>query len=352
METLKSRWQTLKTEQPQLRIRDAAIALGVSELELLCTDLAADGTGKVRRLRDEAHTILAKLPELGKVMALTRNDYVVIEKTGTYNPPSFFEREGHVVMGQVVGETIDLRLFLTSWGATFAVEMDVRGKAQYSLQFFDKAGQAIHKVYLRTAEGKAAYDALVTEYLHPDQACPILEAAAQPETPTLPDDFDRDAFLGEWAGLKDTHDFFGMLRKYNVHRLSALRVAQGQFTWPVPADAYVHMVKQAAESGLSIMCFVGNASCLEIHTGPVKKVVEMEGWFNIMDPGFNLHVQTEGITEAWVTSKPTSDGPVTALECYGSDGTLLVQFFGERKPGRPELVEWQRLAHSLVPQVV
>ena len=43
----------------------------------------------------------------------------------------------------------------------------------------------------------------------------------------------------------------------------------------------------------------------------------------------------------------TSDGPVTSLELYADDGTLIVQLFGLRKPGNPELAEWRALMKSL-----
>jgi len=46
-------------------------------------------------------------------------------------------------------------------------------------------------------------------------------------------------------------------------------------------------------------------------------------------------------------NKPTSDGWVTSLEVYAANGDLIVQFFGERKPGKPELTGWRELMVSL-----
>ena len=69
-ENLKTQWESLKQEQPHLRIRNAAQKLGVSEMELLATNIGSN----VTRLRPEFKEILLEIESLGKVMALTRND--------------------------------------------------------------------------------------------------------------------------------------------------------------------------------------------------------------------------------------------------------------------------------------
>ncbi|HEX2616191.1 MAG TPA: ChuX/HutX family heme-like substrate-binding protein, partial [Flavobacteriales bacterium] len=77
---LKQRWDDLVAQQPRMRIRNAAQALGVSEVELLATRIG-DG---VTRLRPAFKEILSGVPALGRVMALTRNDDVVHERKGEY----------------------------------------------------------------------------------------------------------------------------------------------------------------------------------------------------------------------------------------------------------------------------
>src|SRR5690606_5308306 len=134
--TLKTQWEALKAENPQLRIRNAAEQLGVSEAELVATQ-----TGEtVTRLRPEFAAILTEVEKLGKVMGLTRNDECVHERKGVYLNPDFSSPFG----GVFVGEDIDLRIFLTQWQTAFAVE---EGDKK-SLQFFGKDGLAIHKIYL------------------------------------------------------------------------------------------------------------------------------------------------------------------------------------------------------------
>lgn len=45
--------------------------------------------------------------------------------------------------------------------------------------------------------------------------------------------------------------------------------------------------------------------------------------------------------------KPTRDGIVTSLELFDADGFCFVQFFGERKPGKPELDAWREIVAAL-----
>ena len=95
------------------------------------------------------------------------------------------------------------------------------------------------------------------------------------------------------------------------------------------------------------MVFVANQGCIQIHTGPVAKLAEMGPWYNVLDPNFNLHLNTDGIAWSWVTKKPTVDGIVTALEVFDKNGNLIVTFFGKRKPGIPELELWREIVGLL-----
>ncbi|MNR45423.1 Hemin transport protein HemS [compost metagenome] len=81
----------------------------------------------------------------------------------------------------------------------------------------------------------------------------------------------------------------------------------------------------------------------------MQRLARTGPWFNVLDPAFNLHLNTTAVTSSWVVNKPTVDGWVTSLELYGADGALIVQFFGERKPGKPELPAWRALLQSLCP---
>ncbi len=329
---LKERWAEYKLANPKSRIRDDAKALGTSEAELLSTGLGAT----VQLLEGDFRELIKEVGSLGHVMALTRNDHVVHERKGVYEKISF---NNHV--GLVLGEDIDLRLFLGDWKFGFAVSENDR----FSLQFFNSFGEAAHKIYLTEQSNKEAYDALVAKYLAADQDVNLFvsekkEKVAEPEEAA---DLDKDAFRQEWLALKDTHDFFTLLRKYKLSRKQALRNAPEGYAFRITPESMKPLFDAISETQLPIMVFVSNPNCIQIHTGPIQKIFVMGPWLNIMDPEFNLHLREDAIDEAWVVRKPTEDGIVTGIELIDKDGVMFNQFFGKRKPGIPELAAWPAL---------
>jgi len=337
IDTLKEKWNALKAEQPQMRIRNAANALGVSEGELLATTVGEGAT----KLNSDIFAILSEVESLGKVMALTRNDECVHERKGVYLNGDFSNPHAQLF----VGEDIDLRIFGSHWKYAFAV---VEGDKK-SLQFFGKDGLAIHKIYLTKDSNEAAFDALVEKFKSEEQTSRIETEAVAASSTEKPDaEIDVEGFQTAWRELKDTHDFFMMLRKFGVTRMQALRLAPDQtFARKIDNEKVVTLLEKASASDLPIMVFVGNRGNIQIHTGNVKKVMWHGPWINVMDPNFNLHLDTTKIAETWVVRKPTEDGLVTAIEVFNADGEIIVQFFGKRKPGIPELEEWRKLVGEL-----
>ena len=72
-----------------------------------------------------------------------------------------------------------------------------------------------------------------------------------------------------------------------------------------------------------------------------------EQWYNVMDPDFNMHLDMSQISQSWIVRKPTEDGIVTAIEVFNDKGDIIVQFFGKRKPGIPELDVWRETVEQL-----
>ncbi len=339
---LAARWASLRAAEPALRIRDAADRLGVTELELV-----ASGVGQTAiRLDAEWGALLAALPSLGPVMALTRNDHVVHEKTGPYVGVDVMAGGR---MALALGEQIDLRLFLTRWRYAFAVTDKVASGVRSSLQFFSPDGSATHKIYLVAESDRAAYDALVERFRDAGDA-PLIGVEPPEDTPAgLPDDaIDGAAFRAAWDALTDTHEFFGLLGRFRVNRIQALRIAGPTRAAQLALDAPRQVLTRAAEAGLPIMVFTGNPGTLQIHTGPVVQVKPTGPWINVLDPDFNLHLNETGVAEAWLVRKPTADGVVTSIELFDKTGYLITTFFGKRKPGQPEDPAWRALAESLV----
>ncbi|ALR29870.1 heme ABC transporter [Chryseobacterium sp. IHB B 17019] len=333
---LKEKWEALKAENPHLRIRNAAADLGVSEAELLITNV---GEG-VTVLKPEFKDILTEAEKLGKVMALTRNDECVHERKGTYLNGDFSSPHAQLF----VGEDIDLRIFINHWKFAFAV---VEGDKK-SLQFFGKDGLALHKIYLTKDSNVEAFDVIVEKFKAEDQNQAFEFEAVAPKAPEKADsEIDVEGFQKSWTELKDTHDFFMMTRKFGVSRTQALRLAPEGYAKKIDSAKVVNVLEDASEKNLPIMVFVGNRGIIQIHTGEVKKTLWHQQWFNVMDPDFNLHLDVTKIAEVWIVKKPTEDGEVTAIEVFNKEGDFIVQFFGKRKPGIPELQEWKDLVADL-----
>lgn len=336
-------------QPPAGRHRDIADDLGVSEGELI----AAHATGfdvdesplRAQRLRAEWPAIVQAIESLGDVTALTRNVSCVHEKVGTYSGASV---DGQV--GLVLGGAIDLRVFYATWAHGFSVREHTPRGLQCSLQFYDAHGTAIHKVFLREGSDLAAYERLVEQFNDAESTTPgIVPTPEVPPKAETPDDqVDAVAFQAAWAALRDTHEFFGLLRRHGVTRTQALRLASREFVQPVETGTAQELLQRAAQQGVPIMVFVGNPGMIQIHSGPVRRVELMGPWLNVLDPGFNLHLREDHIAQAWLVRKPTVDGLVSSLELFDSAGRTIAMFFGERKPGQAERCEWRELLAGVV----
>lgn len=332
-EDLATRWRTLREEAPRLRIRDAAERLGASEAALVATIPGA------QRLRTDWGALLQGLTGAGPVMALTRNAACVHERHGTYRDASV-----HGQMGLVVGEEIDLRLFLAQWKHAFFVPADAPGSPRGSLQIFDAAGEAVHKVFATEATPAGSLARLAATLAEPD-ALP-LTITSRPARAALSDDarIDADALREAWRGLRDTHDFFLMLRRFKADRQQAFRRVGPEFAQALEPAVIERALTAAAAQALPIMVFVGNPGCIQIHTGTVTRLVQLGEWFNVLDPEFNLHLRTPAIAHAWLIRKPTADGIVTSIEAFDVAGDVILMLFGKRKPGQAEDPAWRGLA--------
>ena len=337
-QNLAERWQTLTEQDPALRIRNAAAELNCSELELLATRTGDD----VIRLKDDFKKLITRIESLGSVMALTRNDAMVHEKTGQYKGVTL---HGH--MGLALG-AIDLRIFFNRFVYGYAVSEETRIGVRHSLQFFDGNGLAEHKIYANKETNLDAFNQLVEEFRADDQSLPAL-TPQQEETDylSLPDGTDTYALQQGWRDLKDVHHFQALLKKHNVERIPAYQVVDDELARPLHTDVFEAALIRAAEAKLSIMVFVGSPGVIQIHTGPVENLKRTGPWFNVLDEGFNLHADTTRIAQAWLVRKPTVDGIITSLEMFDQDGQQQALMFGERHNGEHEQQAWRDLVAGL-----
>lgn len=336
---LADRYAAYRSANPKVRIRDAAAALGTSEAELVALNLGRTAT----RLRTPLRDIIAAAPGLGRVMCLTRNDHVVHERKGRFEnvrvqPPH----------GLVLGPDIDLRIFFSRWHIGFALAEPTDQGERLSLQFFDRDGTAVFKIYATDGTDRAAWAALVETMRAPVQDEPLTITPYPTNEADRPDaEIALDGLRTDWRALRDTHDFFPMLKKHKVGRVQALRLVGEEFVNPLPTTSARALLESVSAAATPIMVFVGSPGCIQIHSGPVKKLMPTGPWFNVLDPDFNLHLRETAIASVFHVRKPTEDGDVNSIELYDSENRQMAQLFGARKPGQPELSAWREAIAGL-----
>lgn len=335
--TLTEEYTDFKIANPKVRIREAAKALGTNEAALLATQ------NNVIRLQGPWADLYKQLPTVGRVMSLTRNEGAVLEHKGVFGNMDLSEH-----MGTAQGP-IETRVFFRFWAFGFAAETPTGHGVMKNLQFFDKAGNAITKIYLQPEGSEEAFKAIVQNFTAAEQKLDIGDEIQEIPAPQYADAavVNQAEFRAEWLALKDTHEFFGILRKHKLNRLDACNLAGSDLAYPFDKSKLEGILSNCAATDLPIMVFVSNPGNIQIHHGDIMTVKMMDKWLNILDPDFNMHLNLDSIAEAWVVKKPTADGEVTSLECFDKAGEMIIQFFGNRKPGTPELQGWKEAVKSL-----
>lgn len=332
----------------KVRHRDLAHSLGISEAELLAAHLGpdhakSDTNFRTIRLKSDWSSIIADAHSLGEVMALTRNESCVHEKVGHYGHPTGQNNE------LLLGKEIDLRIFFKEWAHGFAVIENFYLDCRRSFQFFDEFGIALHKIIIRENSDLFAFENIIEQYRSTDQEPKIdIQAPGIQQVPLIDVDIDLLGFQRGWLGMSDTHQFFDLVKQYKLSRIQALRFAPEGYAQRVPVHFTRELLRKVAIRHIPIMVFVANRGVIQIHTGPISKVVMMDPWLNILDQNFNLHLREDDVHDSWVVRKPTDDGIVTSLELFDSKGETIVMFFGERKPGSPELESWRGIVEDLL----
>ena len=328
--------RALRAENPKARARDFAQMHGITEAELVAAHVG-DWATVIDATPDG---LMPWIAQMGDVMALTRNTSCVHERIGTYED---YHAGPHAQM--VLGSEIDLRIFPSHWVHGFAVEEAGEDGIKRSIQVFDAAGDAVHKVHLKPASDVAVFDRLVADLRLDAQADSLTLGPRAAVEGARADASRADVLRAEWERMTDTHQFLKLVRKLKMNRLGAYRVAGAPHVRALTAEAVTLALRGAADAGIPVMIFVGNAGCIQIHGGPIEKIVPMGPWINVMDARFNLHLRADHIAEVWCVTKPTKTGDAVSIEAFDADGALILQIFGYRKDVDP--AAWDALCASL-----
>ena len=328
--------RALRAANPKARARDFAAMQGITEADLVAA-YVGHGTTMIEAAPDALFPLIGKL---GDVMALTRNESCVHERRGVYKD---YHSGAHAAM--VLGSEIDMRMFPSHWKFGFAVVETGEDGPKRSLQVFDAAGDAVHKVHLKPESDVAAFDALVAALRLPEQPDHLTLVPRAPVEGPKGDPARVADLRAEWQAMTDTHQFLRLTHRLKFNRLGANRMVGAPYAAPVARDAITQVLHAAADQKIPLMIFVGNAGCIQIHGGLVEKVVPMGPWINVMDPRFNLHLRADHIAECWRVIKPTQRGDAISVEAFDAAGGLILQIFGYRKDAPP--LAWDAFVKAL-----
>lgn len=309
-----------------------------TNLPMVSIPLEKDWAGVLREIRD-----------FGEVMALTRNSGAVHEKIGVY---PVLQEEGNV--GIFHGE-IDLRIYFDHWAAGYFLIEKKQGKLFPSLQFFNKFGIAIHKIYFKENDLEIRLNLFLRKYVkYIAQKSYVDLISSRFETvdlsgfqPARHISLKPEIFKREWSSMRDTHDFSKLLQGFDLTRLEALQLVGSEFAQELELEAIEDVLRASAQERISIMVFVGNESALQIHTGLIHNIAKYSSWLNILDGSFNFHLREKLVSKVWLVRKPTVDGVITSIEVFDAKGEVITMIFGERQPGHPQKCDWIQLVNTL-----
>ncbi|WFP48708.1 hypothetical protein PL263_11370 [Methylomonas sp. EFPC3] len=315
---LKLAWRDLLADHPHLRPRDAASSLGVSEAELVATGCGDNAV----RLRPDWPALIDAVGGLGPVMALTRNDVAVHEITGRYERLRLC---GDLLL--VSGHNLELCLLTGRWHSGYAVTEQSRIGPRQSLQFFDAEGEAVHKIYLTEQSDAGRYRRLVASFAAADQS-PTVE----PLNIARPTDID-------WATTERLPELWQRLSRPLAGRLQTVGFISGQ--------QFRELLQQLARLAMPLQILVPSPGALQLHTGPVQNLRITEPWFNVLDQGFNLHLNEKGVAETAIIQLGHGRHTLRGLLLRDRLGYTAATVFGAYDPVDGESLLWQEFIDAL-----
>lgn len=335
-----------RKDDPKSRDRDFATRMGISEAQLVAAHL---GHG-IRAIDPHPDRLMPAVSQLGEVMALTRNESAVHERVGTYGE---YHSGAHAAM--VLGKDIDLRIFPKHWVYGFAIDQETDTGLRRTLQVFDAAGDAVHKVFLRADSNHDAWaDVVDTLTIDGTDSLPVLPR--DPVAPANENPAKRSTLLSEWARMTDTHQFMRLTAKLGINRLGAYRMVAGEdWVQPLSSDVAQPLLENIASTGQEVILFVGNSGMIQIHWGPLDNIKTMGPWLNVLDARFDLHLRADQIAEVYAVRKPTKRGTALSVEMFDAAGMLIAQVFGQRMGESGDLSQWEDIVAGLrtkAPEVV
>lgn len=328
---------------------DIANKMGISEGELANFRLAHDA----RKLSVEnIKVFINDLERLEKVKSITRNKYAITIQDGELTNQylnGYKEMDISASAGLILNpRSLDLRIFFKHWNHIFYFHEIKAKKELHSIQTFDKYGTAINKIYILPDSNKDILKYILNKYQDHEYA-PVKFISDEDKKEII-----RNACLSvdenidtDWRNMREVHDFYLLMRKYNMSRQDLFRSVKDDLAYRVSNQAIHDIFTLAKIQDEELTIFIANIGCVQIYTGKILKTAHLNGWFNIFNKDNRMHIKDEDIHETWVVKKPGEYGYVTSLEVFSKDGEQIIQIYGQRNEQEEERQSWRNIIESI-----
>lgn len=300
------------------------------------------GRGVVR-LRPEWSALMSFLPRMTRTQHMSSNLSASLHSTAAYPPYQQFGNRG-----LFTSELTDIRFCLPMLSEAFAVvHKQAAGEPMLrSLHFVDAAGATSHTVNVGDFESRLLFEQILEEFVHreqsPQQAVVSSSACAPAHCNTC-----RGALLCEWSKLKDAISFAALLRRHQLPRCHAFRMAQGVFTKCFKPVAIHPLLEEASSLHISVEIRVGNAACEHVCRGKILRIAAEGSSIKLRDPYFTLEFDKSKVAVVWLVNIPTKAGTMKSLELHDADGETIVSFRGCRTESGTQEPSWYKALSSI-----
>ncbi len=118
-----------------------------------------------------------------------------------------------------------------------------------SIQVFDAAGDAVHKVHLKPGSDVAVFDRMIADLRLAAQENSLTLAPRAAVEGARSDTGRADVLRAEWDKMTDTHQFLKLVRKLKMNRLGAYRVVGAPYVRALDPGALTLALQGAARGG-------------------------------------------------------------------------------------------------------
>jgi len=303
---LTAHWRQLRDVDPFVSLADAAARLDVAEAELVAA-LCGDG---VLRLDGPFDDLVRMLPELGRVRAVTRNRYALIETRGVY-PGSAGGSAG-------IAGAIGARFALEHWRYGYALDETSTPDGSAGLFFYDARGESVHEIHADTETDAPRYARVIDLHASFDQSCGEEIVLASPRMLAPRPE------LGTW-----------------------LRTAEGAV--PVAVSGVPDLLAAVRREAIGVSVTVRSPGVAQRFTGLVHEIAATASGVALEAPWVRVRVALQHLREAWAVQMPSIDGPVTSIELLDASATVVLSVAGACTPSKPEAALWRELVARLEP---